>query len=284
MRFSLKIFVIVILFHELKFSSSKIIERGINDVMSDGIAQLIDFLAEQYQMRFTIVSTGYSERIKHLAIGIIKASKSSVKIKHSIEINSSNVIDFDESFIVLHENCYLFPDFIGMTKLLTYRRKLTLSFNMNYTDQRMVSDVANQQKFENLPHDYYMIAHSPLNGSLWLLGNQLFFNGTCEPHYHPINTFNSLKRNWNSSRFMNEYLNFNRCEVEIGEEDSLDGMSSHETRRKLIVYLKSIFATFAERYEITFNDNNFMSDLIFKDPKAFKINDTVKRKVMSTYL
>lgn len=220
-------------------------------IVSQGIAQLIDLLSEQYHMRFTIVWIGTNPQMNELACEIVSATKSLVNLKNVIIIDKRKVIDYDDSYIVLHKNVdnhALFHTHFGTTKLLAYRRKITLIFNVEYDDNDMIRDIVDQT--QGWPHDVYLIAHSPENGSMWLMGNELFFH--------------SSKMKWKTPKFMNEYRKFHNCTIEVGEENNWSNIywkiHENEQRAKL---LKFIF-----KHNITFpsyNESLHDSDIRFKE-------------------
>lgn len=251
-------------------------------IVSQGIAQLIDHLSEQYKMRFTLVSIGSDPQLRNFACKIVSATKYPVKLKNTIKVNKSEIVDYDESYIVLHNNADIFPRLIDTTKLLTYRRKLTLSFDISYTDDEMLKDIEQQpREIEGLPHDFYMIVHSPENGSMWLMGNELFFNQSCKSHFHPVNMFDASKRQWQTKKFQNEYREFHGCEIEIGEEDAIAVHNVDQFRVKMLKYLHSIFETFGKKYDIDFEDSP-VSDFYFNDPA--KTNATIKKAQMEVFM
>lgn len=255
----------VMLYCLLGFGFSHGSIETIDNIMSVGIAQMIDSLTDQYHMRFTVVSTGSNDRIKDLACKIVKATKSAINSKHSNEINASELIDFDESYFVLSESGHLVPRHFERTNYLTHRHRLAISMTIDLRDEYSIEEL---EYAMNLPHDFYEVHYSPFTGSLWLHANILFFNGTCRPRFRPINKFDSSKMKWIRSKFMNEYKQFNNCLIEIGQEDSLEaipGLAKDEPRNKLINYLDSILDTFSKHHKIMFKTyTSFSSDYYFK--------------------
>lgn len=252
------------------------------DIASHGIAQLIDSLTDQYHMRFTVVTVGASLRVKDLACKIVSVSRSPVNLKHYIETNNSEIIDFDEPYVILHESADIYPEFYGMTKLLTYRRKLTLAFDLNYMMGSEKADEVEQKiETKTFPHDIYLISHSPRNGSLWLMGNELFFNKTCDSSYHSINFFNSSEMKWNNSKFMNEYRNFHGCRILAGEENWYQNEMLRNYTRNFRNY--DFIASILNQFRKLYNTRIFefsLTDSMFKPGKPGTKELDEQRKVL----
>lgn len=226
------------------------------EVVSKGFAQLIDYLSENYHMRFTIVSTGNDYWAKDLTEKIFKYSKSASFSRHSNRTNKTDLLDFDESCIVFQKSFYEGPEYYLETKYSGFRYKLTLLFDVTYVDSKVKGVMENEKNYRNLtgfPHDYYQMAHSPENGSLWLMSNEMFFNKSCDLFYHCINFFNSTSMEWTSSKFFNKYETFNHCEIEIGIE-SFFQQANYSVNPDLILqknkFLYLILAVFADKHKV----------------------------------
>lgn len=249
------------------------------DVVSNAIAQIIDHLSYQYQMRFTLVSTVQRRWSEDLACKIMKLSNSTVNFKYIDIEDESQLIDFDESYVVFHEQKAksVFSERMTVTKYATYRRTMVLLFNPDYLgssieemdEHKIIPKIYNTVTISHLipdelahPHDIYQLSHDIRNGSMWLMGNELFFNGSCESHYHPMNFFNSSELKWNSMTFFNEYKSFNNCEIlmETFFEDS-DLMNMHikqsELFRKKSKYVNLTIEAFARKHQIAFTEDFF---------------------------
>lgn len=287
MSFKLKIFLLISI-NTIFIVQGFAVNTGVikTKKVSQGIAQLIDHLSEQYHMRFTIVLIGANLQLKDLACEIVSSTKSPVNLKNEIIIDRSNVIDYDEPHIVLVNTTdpfSLFDEFFGTTKLLSYRRKITLIFNVDYDDKDMTADFV-AQKSQEWPHDVYLIAHSPENGTMWLMGNELFFNKTCNMFFGPVNMFDSSTMKWQTSKFTNEYRKFHNCTIQRGEYHHLQGFYWNDDkyttgimRRKLLKFLLSVFEAFGDKFEINFPPFNNLDDSDYRFEKltgAIKSLDT----------
>lgn len=229
------------------------------NVVSDGIAQLIDYLSENYHMKFVIVSTGTHYWAKDLADGILRHSKFSAEVRHFDVINTTTLINFDESCLVLAKDHLIIPDFFSTTNKSTFHRKMTLTFALELDDDNVKYIIEFSGDFINTtcPHDFYQLAHSPENGSMWLMGNELFYQKTCDSFYHPFNFFNSSSMKWKTSKFFNRYLTFHDCGVSAATDHPLaDKYNQYhiELQVKNKKFLAIILAVFSERHKIVFID------------------------------
>lgn len=258
------------------------------DIVSQGIVQIIDRLSDTYHMRFTVVSHGQGRRTKDLACRIMNISNSPINYKHYNSENVSEFLNFDESFLVLYENGTAISKIVQRTKQITHRRTMMLLFNLKLNNNKMsqvMEDFNQEKKKFMMPHDVYQIAHSVENGSMWLLNNVLFFNGTCEPFYHSINFFNSTTMKWNSTKFFNEYRNFNNCNIPMErsmEDDRLMFQEAssvmNEARLKTTKFLNMTLRTFAMKHKIIFTEDIFGTTQLMK----YKfIDETLKKSLES---
>lgn len=229
------------------------------EVVSHGIAQLIDYLSENYHMKFVIVSTGTDFWAKDLADGILRRSKFSAEVRHFDVINKTNLINFDESCLVLAENHLLIPDFFSTTNKSTFHHNMILAFALYFIDVEVeyVIEAVNDMINTTCPHDYYQLAHSPKNGSLWLMGNQMFYNKSCDSFYHPINYFDSSSMNWTTSKFFNQYSIFNGCIINKQTENAESyrfNKHHYELQLKNLKFLSLILVVFSEKHRIVFKE------------------------------
>lgn len=237
------------------------------DVISNAIAQIIDHMSDEYHMRFTLISTGNENFMKELANEIMSSSKSIIYYEHHETADHLTIIDYDESQVILTESLIqVLSPIIDTTQRLTYRKTFILIFDINFFSERMSYVVQNKQKsFSRIPHDIHQLAHSPEDGSMWLMANELFFNGTCETFYHPINFFNSSTMMWRHDKFVNEYKTFHKCQVLV--ESEIDDSRTREDWKSNI-HLESIVRTFADKHNMT------LEYQIFSGAQYLKINFT----------
>lgn len=200
-------------------------------------------------MRFTINSIGTNNYwSKDLTQKILSHSKSVVAMKHSNFFNSTNTAKFDESCLFLYEDDKIFvKNYVTNTNFSTFRYKMSLFFSLDYIDSK-VTNLYEKRTSANFssdafPHDFYYLAHSPRNGSMWLMNNVMFFNKTCNLFYHPINFFNSSSMKWSTSRFVTKYKFYNNCSVHIsvGNEQSAKNVVHEETLKKRDKFTSSIY-------------------------------------------
>lgn len=244
------------------------------DVVSKGIVQLIDYLSVKYHMRFTIVIvTASIESTDHwakdLAQNVMKHSTSSFIVKYSENNSQLNLIDFDDSYLIFHDlDERVLPEYLQEANYLTFHKKMTLSFNVMRRDSFIEKMVEFVDRMYDAPysHDVYQLAHSPENGSMWLISNEMFHNKTCNSFYHPINFFNSSSMQWSSSKFFNQYKSFYNCEVNMGTQDLLNNRFVHrEIDKKHNEFLSSILAVFMRKHQITFKNATGIVDLLYKE-------------------
>lgn len=252
------------------------------DKISHAITQIIDHLSYEYYMRITLVSTVKSRWADDLACKIMKLSNSTVNFKYIDTKNKSQLIDFDESYIVFHEEppASIFSERMKETKYATYRRTMVLLFNPHFVgvdDKIMKKFEIRFKKPTDLkglmlpsfippkepshPHDIYQLSHDIQNGSMWLMSNEMFFNGSCDPYYHPINFFDSKELKWNSLKFFNSYKNFNNCEilVESNLDDDVNYLKTEAIKKK-IRFLNLALEAFASKHQIEMIDDNSRED------------------------
>lgn len=222
-----------------------------NEAVSDGIVQIINHMIDQYQMRFTLISSGEDGCLKELANLIMMKTNSIIKFVHHNEVNAST-INFDESQIILSGSHVMSPDFhIEYTKRLTFGKVFSLVFDPNFTDVDMISEMKKPGETNYIPHDFYKLSSSPENGSMWLMANEMFYNRTCQTFYHPINYFNSSTMSWSHSKFKNEYETFYKCpvQVEVGMQESSEILNNVPTRP--FMYMDLIISSFAAKHNMT---------------------------------
>lgn len=255
------------------------------DIVSRAFAQIIDKLSDQYHMRFTLVSTGYEPWSKDLAQKIMKTSNSIINYRHQDTVNSVNLIDYDESNVVLYNGSSVLSEVLNKTKYVTHRLTMNLFFNLKYTETEVERRMLEFSNFTNkliFPHDIYELAHSLENGSMWFMSNELFFNGTCEPFYHPINFFNSTEMKWKSKKFFNQYRVFNNCEIfmetkiedteEFSMKHALNGYEFTEAKMKITKHLNLTLETFAKKHSLVlFEDRNISAKFFHIQLLKFQI-------------
>lgn len=256
MEFSYKISIFVALVQiSISFTSSvNITSVGV------GVAQIIDHLSENYQMKFTIVLAEKKNWSNDLVKKIVSHSNSVIGIKYSAVIGEPSFIDFDESYILIHECRNILPSTYARTNSASFKHKLTLSFSLDNTEE-----VMNEKPTEHITHDFYQIAHSPKNGSMWLMSAELFFNKTCKGIYHPINFFNSSSMKWSIKKFFNQYKTFNNCSAFIGIDDIIDNIDRlRQIHEKRMMFLDSILTIFSQKYKIRFKDIFVIAQMMYK--------------------
>lgn len=220
---------------------------------SSAISQIIDYLSEHYQMRFNLISMGNVSCCGNLIGGIVASSKFPVELRHFSQVNFS-LVDHDESNIVLYSDPLVEKQkFLYKTKLVTFRQKTTIFFDLTYDDEHFVEALKKPFKHRLKPHDIYYLASSSgqNNGSMWILNNEIYISDICKTSFRSINFFNSSIRKWDSNRFINKYNKFNKCgvpyEIEFG---GLYSSQFYYIHNKIFTYIINIIRTFAEKHEI----------------------------------
>lgn len=273
MKFFLPVALIILGFLGYSLAEKSLVKF---EVVSQGIGKLIDFLSANFHMQFTIVTVGKDKWVKDLASKIMKYSTLTVIVKHYNKMERSNLINFDESYLVLCEESDIIPEFIRQSSFSTFHFKITLSFSLDFVDST-VKDILENDRLKynrtSIPHDFYQLAHSPENGSMWLMSNERFFNKTCNFKYHPINFFNSTMMQWSSTKFFNRNRNFNNCTVFKGTEDIMDTQLSQIKKHN--AFCNAILRVFSGKYEINFEEKRAMTTLAYRKFALFeKSNET----------
>lgn len=262
MKFLLKYFIFAV-----------IILSGINGAQttqakiysaSRAIAYIIDNLSERYSMRFRILFFANSTNSRKLVDSISCLISFPVELTYLESIESLGKIDMDKAQIFIQENAenssyYMIVKKSSIkTNLLTFRKKLVLFYFIDAATnflKSLIRAFQNNKEFNfnrQPPYDQHFLLHSITN-SLDLYNTELFFKGTCKPHFHVINSFNNSKSKWSHDNFLLQYKYFNKCKI-VKENQKLPlgaDYTIHDRRRnkRKRLYTDVMLRIFASRHK-----------------------------------
>lgn len=309
------ILTILVIYIKISYSLN---EKSKIKLASRAMAKIVDHLSDEYYMRFTVTLIGDDVHHKDLIDEFMFFSNSTFVLKYvpedkNVSLNETFALDDDVPNILIYNlrngSIVDIPRQLSDTKLVTYRNKLTLIYNMKDYDQNIFVDPEFQQSVIDFPHDYYFLVHDSNDpSSIILLNNELFFNRTCDQFFHPINYFNSLTSKWSDPRIFIQYHQFYHCEVNMSKDQASesvrmsDGAQDDQSIVKSSQYLELIRNSFAAKHNISFTlsftANSHMNVInfackrwdqwdnftfIISESELFKLcADEVKRTVLDT--
>jgi hypothetical protein len=234
-------------------------------IASRALAEIIDHLSVNQHMRFTVTSIGDQSAFKDIIDGLMHFSNSTVELKYFKELGNlslNDVLDEDVPNILLYNLeigvlGFPLPKMFSLTKLVTYRNKLTLFYNLREMDYTVFDGPDLEGFLNQIPHDFYFLVHD--RGSMTLFNNQLFFNKTCDSLFHPIDFFNSSTMQWKNMRFFIKYKKFWYCPasytVEFEYTTNLPEIDINFGR--LTEYQDIIIILFGSKHKIAFDSTPF---------------------------
>lgn len=216
---------------------------------SRAISEIIEKMSD---LRFTINYFGNSSNSKVMVNQIIRLTESPLEVRFFESARDMGRIDMEKSQIFIHETVFIHK-IEHKVKLLQFRKKFILFYFMR---------IKNFEKFSNAgiwPHDQYFLVHTPMNYSLVLLNNKLFFNGTCDSHFHAINKFNEKNFSWENVNFLSKNEQFFNCEIEVENEDTPTLTYTEEEQKEALKrqdFTKNVLKEFAQKHQIVLSKNS----------------------------